>query len=426
MHPSSSVGGRQYRPGPACGKRDAPGLPGPAHPVEAREGTDAGNNPDLGVARLTPTGSLDPNFGSNGYTLAPIGSYARGLGRQADGRIVIVGRGSDTMGNAAMLAARFTANGVLDPSFGDGGRRIVQPSAAATPQSGAFGLALQPSGKIILIGDVTDIVDATELGIVRLTGDGSIDPSFGGTGIVLQQFAAGPLAMTLGRAGVLTSDGKLVVVGQTNETTGSRSLVATFIADLPPTATFTVGPAAPVVDDEITFDASTSSDADGQVAAVAWDLNGDGVYGDASGATATASFASGGDHLVGVGVTDDDGLTATATTTVTVGCGTAATFASVDCRLLALLASVESSVPAGKAHDRLSAALTGARGHVAEGMAASGKAARRALGKARHGLAAFSAAVRAGRKDIGRTLRQSLLASAKGVRTAMKKLATAL
>jgi uncharacterized delta-60 repeat protein len=388
------------------------------------EGRDASDNAAVGVARLTPSGGLDPDFGANGYTLVSIGSFATGLGRQADDRIVIVGGGTDAMGHNAMLAARFTAHGMPDPSFGDGGRRLVQPSAAATPQSGAIGgLAVQPSGKIVIVGDSIGTLDDTQLAIVRLSSDGSLDPSFGATGIVLRQFAGGSGAMTLGDGGLFTSDGKLLVVGKTFDGTVERWLVASFVADLPPTATFSVSPAAPVVEDGVTFDASTSSDPDGQVAAIAWDLNADGVYGDASGVMATASFASGGDHVVGIAVTDDDGVTATATATVNVGCGNAATFASVDCRLAALFGIVESGVPAGKVHDRLSAALTTARARVAEAAAASGRAARRALAKARHALAGFSGAVRAGRKDIAATLRRSLLAGAKGIRSAMGKLA---
>src|SRR5262249_54231407 len=37
----------------------------------AIEGNDASDQSSVGVARLTAGGALDPNFGTNGYTLAP-------------------------------------------------------------------------------------------------------------------------------------------------------------------------------------------------------------------------------------------------------------------------------------------------------------------------------------------------------------------
>ncbi|MEA2427012.1 MAG: hypothetical protein QOF37_640 [Thermoleophilaceae bacterium] len=89
-----------------------------------------------------------------------------------------------------------------------------------------------------------------------------------------------------------------------------------FTVYLPPDASFDFSPAAPTADDQVTF-TSTSSDADGQVAAESWDLNGDGTFGDALGTTAASSFGEG-THTVRLRVTDSQGLTATAERTVTV------------------------------------------------------------------------------------------------------------
>jgi PKD repeat protein len=65
----------------------------------------------------------------------------------------------------------------------------------------------------------------------------------------------------------------------------------------------------------VALDASGSTDADGTVATYAWDL-GDGRQ--ASGATASHTYAAAGTYLVTLTVTDDDGATGTARTLVTV------------------------------------------------------------------------------------------------------------
>lgn len=68
----------------------------------------------------------------------------------------------------------------------------------------------------------------------------------------------------------------------------------------------------------ITFDGSGSSDPDGTIVSYEWDLDGDGLYDDATGVN--PSYTWGDDYFgsIGLKVTDNGGLTATATTTVNV------------------------------------------------------------------------------------------------------------
>jgi len=74
-----------------------------------------------------------------------------------------------------------------------------------------------------------------------------------------------------------------------------------------PTAAFGASPSSPLTGEEVTFDASASSDPDGEIDAYAWDLDDDGEFDDAEGAKATKVYDSEGSHRVAVRVTDDDG-----------------------------------------------------------------------------------------------------------------------
>lgn len=85
----------------------------------------------------------------------------------------------------------------------------------------------------------------------------------------------------------------------------------------PPVASFTVSPAAAAAGQQVTF-ASTSSDLEGKPISTAWDLNGDGRFGDAVTPTAARTFAAPGSYTVGLRVRDSKGLTSTAIKTVTV------------------------------------------------------------------------------------------------------------
>jgi PKD domain len=88
-------------------------------------------------------------------------------------------------------------------------------------------------------------------------------------------------------------------------------------APRPPVASFTVAPAAPVVDQPVLF-TSTSSDPDGAVNDQVWDLNGDGNYDNGGGTTALRTFGDAGQYVVGLRVTDTAGLVSFDSQTVTV------------------------------------------------------------------------------------------------------------
>ncbi|WP_217900373.1 PKD domain-containing protein, partial [Halorubrum sp. Eb13] len=75
------------------------------------------------------------------------------------------------------------------------------------------------------------------------------------------------------------------------------------------------GPSSAQVGEQVSFDASGSSDADGSIESYEWEFD-DGTT--ATGASASHTYDAAGDYEVALTVTDDDGATDTATQTVSV------------------------------------------------------------------------------------------------------------
>ncbi|WP_175501579.1 PKD domain-containing protein [Halogeometricum limi] len=78
------------------------------------------------------------------------------------------------------------------------------------------------------------------------------------------------------------------------------------VASEPPTASFTYTPSTPHPDETITFDASGSSDPDGDIVDYDWYVGG-GRYADADGETVTWTFDEGGSHTITLEVEDERG-----------------------------------------------------------------------------------------------------------------------
>jgi PKD repeat protein len=98
----------------------------------------------------------------------------------------------------------------------------------------------------------------------------------------------------------------------------TRQRTVTVAADPGPSPGFDYSPAAPLTGDLVTF-TSTSTPSQGSIADTRWDLDGDGAFDDAAGTEVTWTFATAGDHMVLMRVTQSNGKSAISFTTVTVG-----------------------------------------------------------------------------------------------------------
>jgi uncharacterized delta-60 repeat protein len=194
----SGDGKRTLSWGPISAARAVIVLPNGKLLIGGFSGPEGGN---IQAARLTANGLLDKTFGTDGIATVDFGGddFGLGMARQANGRILLVGR-STTAGG---VVARLRANGALDPDF-DGDGRVAIPG---TDRMNA--VMVQPDGKIVAAGSALGIQTMT---VARLKTNGSPDTSFDGDGMATVDI--GPMADLAGDA-LLQPDGKIVVMGST-------------------------------------------------------------------------------------------------------------------------------------------------------------------------------------------------------------------
>jgi uncharacterized delta-60 repeat protein len=164
------------------------------------------------LVRYLPDGTLDSTFDGDGIVITPLsgGSTVLDMAVQPDGKIVAVGTNWYGGAGGRIELVRYLADGTLDTTFGASGLVLTDPSPLLDV---AFGVALQPDGKIVVAG-VTNTADIIQklgaLTVLRYLPTGTLDPTFDGDGI-----ATAPLPLAVAQGIVLQPDGRIVVAGTT-------------------------------------------------------------------------------------------------------------------------------------------------------------------------------------------------------------------
>ncbi len=169
---------------------------------------------DFAAVRFTTSGALDAAFGTAGVALVDFGDTgeeARALALDASGKIVLGGGVKAGTANDFALA-RLTTAGVLDATFGTGGKFTFNVSSM--PTSGGIerieGLAIQADGKIVVAGIAPGDFNRSQWHAARVSATGTLDPSYGSSGVA----RLGLDVATFGRAaGAALSGGQLVIAG---------------------------------------------------------------------------------------------------------------------------------------------------------------------------------------------------------------------
>ena len=233
-----------------------------------------GPGSDMVITRLNTNGTVDTSFApaTSGEAFVDFGGtdVGNGVALQADGKIVVIGTTS-AVGSGDFAAARLTANGSLDSTFSGDGKVTA---GYAAPNEQGLAVAIQQNGRILLsgTGDVNN-----DFVVTRLNPDGSGDTSFGTADTVGVDFGGfefdGDIA--------LEPDGKIVMVGSTNNSSDASDIAIARVQGDPVTST----PPPPPPPPHAVLTTQPSPDGNGVVVSAAgttgattliWDLNGDG------------------------------------------------------------------------------------------------------------------------------------------------------
>ncbi|MFC2082438.1 PKD domain-containing protein [Candidatus Bipolaricaulota bacterium] len=225
----------------------------------------------------------------------------------ASGTYTVLLTVTDNGGNTDTVSYSVVVAGTQEP---------VAPTVSAQLPIASFQISPpEPGPGDVIVANGTSSLDLD--GLIEsfawdFDGDGSTDST---APIAEHTFAlAGVYTLTLT---VTDNDGNSDSATKTIEVGSQPAALAGVI---PPIADFAYLPAEPGPGDVILFNATLSSDLDGQIVSYAWDFNGDGEA-DSSAAIVDYSFAEDGAYDVSLTVTDDSGSSDTLTLQVVIGTG---------------------------------------------------------------------------------------------------------
>lgn len=189
------------------------------------------------VSRLLSDGSFDTGFGTDGATTHLIGNGNCEIGAMellADGRIVCAGSSFTSEAEKYDFAvARYSADGLLDDSFSADGKATFTLS---TDNDRCYALALAQNGDLLLGGVQAEATNTSKFTVLRTTENGVLVPSFGEGGV---SYCFTGVLPTRCEELAETTDGLIYAAGTSAfDNSGRKGFLCRLTADGSPDANF--------------------------------------------------------------------------------------------------------------------------------------------------------------------------------------------
>ncbi|HEX8230034.1 MAG TPA: delta-60 repeat domain-containing protein, partial [Chloroflexia bacterium] len=184
------------------------------------------DTPSFGLVRYNEDGSLDEEFGKDGKLVTKLAddydySRAYDVALQEDGKIVAVGSAIHAdLGGHVFAVARYNEDGALDKTFGKSGKVLTNVVKAEDgPEESARAVAIQPDGKIVVVGATGIYV--SDFAVLRYDTKGKLDTKFGKGGKATTDI----MEQDVAEAVAIQPDGKIVVAGHATDETAKDDFV---------------------------------------------------------------------------------------------------------------------------------------------------------------------------------------------------------
>ncbi len=163
----------------------------------------------LALVRFNANGTLDADFGTGGKVLTTFqgGGSGSDVVLASGGKILAAGWARTNTGDGGFGLARYEANGALDTTFGDNG--VVYTNFGGSFDV-ARTLAIAEDGAIVAAGHWVTPSFSGDFALARYTQAGVLDESFGTGGKVTTDFDG---ASEAANAVVIQDDGRIVAAG---------------------------------------------------------------------------------------------------------------------------------------------------------------------------------------------------------------------
>lgn len=189
-----------------------------------------GGNWDFAISRYNPNGSLDNTFNMDGKTTIPIitneNDFAYAICIQNDEKILVGGNCGNNLSNNDAAIVRFNVDGSLDNSFGGSGIVITN---VGVDINRCLDIATQTDGKILVSGSSRNAIYDHDMTLIRYNIDGTLDTSFDSDGKVTLDFGSGK--HDHGQSLAIQPDGKIIMGGTSLDTYTSDFALARFNQD---------------------------------------------------------------------------------------------------------------------------------------------------------------------------------------------------
>lgn len=216
-------------------------------------------------------GTLDTSFANAGIgTYAPgtLHDVVYGIVPLPDNSMLIAGTAKiNNMSGSVIM--HVLQDGTIDTVYGNNGKVLVQYGMECY----AYGMDLQPDGKLVVTGlTYTSLVNG-DLFILRLNEDGTLDSTFSGNGYDIKSFGGGE---DLGKCVSVLSSGKILVAGQGTFSGSTEALFLMYNSDGTVDTTFNnnTGFLAVSASGDVDQINGIAELADGSIAAAGYNTNG--------------------------------------------------------------------------------------------------------------------------------------------------------